>query len=87
MPIDVTLEMPASLTVEADRKWLELNLAQQSVWLDARLSGASLSRSTSRTEMARSRLCSWYDPLSLARTSERGRANDEVLSEAVIEVS
>jgi amino acid adenylation domain-containing protein len=30
------------VSVEVDRKWLDLSLAQQSVWLDAKLSGASV---------------------------------------------
>ena len=33
--------MPSNVTVETDRKWLDLSLAQQAVWLDAKLSGSS----------------------------------------------
>ncbi len=33
--------MPSDLTVETERKWLDLSLAQQAVWLDAKLSGSS----------------------------------------------
>ena len=34
--------MPSEVTVEIDRKWLELSLAQQAVWLDSKLSGSSV---------------------------------------------
>jgi amino acid adenylation domain-containing protein len=34
--------MPSNSTVERSRQWLNLNLAQQSVWLDAKLSGTSV---------------------------------------------
>ena len=37
----MTLETPIEISVEADREWLELSLAQQAVWLDARVSGSS----------------------------------------------
>ena len=34
--------MPNEQAMEVDRKWLELSLAQQAVWLDAKLSSASV---------------------------------------------
>ena len=34
--------MQSDLNVEVDRKWLELSLAQQAVWLDAKLSSSSV---------------------------------------------
>ena len=33
--------MPSEVTIGADRRWLDLSLAQQAVWLDAKLSGSS----------------------------------------------
>jgi amino acid adenylation domain-containing protein len=33
--------MSSDLTVETERKWLDLSLAQQAVWLDAKLSGSA----------------------------------------------